>query len=119
MSEPNNILPFDTGNHASNRLSEEILIAWLDGSLSPAEQHEVEQWLADEGMESDALEGLRSLKPAETKKSVKKLNHRLRKTLLHKKHSRRKANADYFTWIAIAIVLLLAVVAYLAIRKTL
>lgn len=118
MSDANNILPSGPGDAGKQKLSEERLMAWLAGDLSHAEQHEVEQWLADEGMESDAMEGLRELKPAETKQVVNKLNSQLRKTVSNKKHKRRSRQPDQFTWVAIAIILLLAIVAYIVIRKT-
>jgi hypothetical protein len=118
MSEPTNILPNGPGNGGKEKLSEEQLMQYLDGKLPADAQHEVEQWLADEGMESDALEGLRTIKPEDTRHAVNKLNHSLRKTLLHKKHRRRPLKADYLTWIALAIILMLAVVAYIVIRKS-
>jgi ferric-dicitrate binding protein FerR (iron transport regulator) len=117
MSDPNDILSFDRGK-GNNKLSEDKLMAYLEGKLSPAEHHEVEQWLAEEGMESDALEGLRALQPTETKHSVNRLNHNLRKTLLHKKRKRRPLKTDHIAWIAILIILLLIVVGYLVIRRS-
>ena len=117
MSDPNNISSFN--NNEKPKLSEERLMAYFEGKLSPAEQHEVEQWLAEEGMESDALEGLRDLKPEETKHTVSKLNHHLRKTILSKKTKRRPLKTEQYTLVAIAIILLLIVVAYIVIRKSL
>ncbi len=118
MTEQDNILPFDDGA-PGNRLPEDKLLAYLEGKLSPAEQHEVEQWLADEGMESDAVEGLRQLNPDDTKHSVNKINHNLRKILTNKKRKRRPLNTNYLSWIAIVLILMLAVLAYIVIRKSL
>ena len=53
MSGLNDIL-----NNGKSMISQEQLIAYLEGRLSAEEQHDVELWLAEEGMESDALEGL-------------------------------------------------------------
>lgn len=117
MSDLDNILTPDPGNGGKKRLSEDKLMAYLEGTLPPAEQHEVELWLADEGMESDALEGLRKLKHNDMLHSVNKLNHHLRKTIFSKKRKRRKLGSDQFTWVAVLIILLLAIVAYLVIRK--
>ncbi len=114
MSEQDNISPFGGGK---KKLSEEKLMAYMAGKLSPAEQHEVEQWLAEEGMESDALEGLYGQNADETKHTVSRLNHDLRQTLHNKKRKRRPANNNYTSWIAIVIILMLVVVAYLVIRK--
>jgi hypothetical protein len=116
MSDKDNILP--GGSNGNGKLSEERLMAYLEGKLPPVEQHEVEQWLADEGMESDAIEGLHELKPADTRHIVGKLNHNLRKTIVNKKRKRRPLDTGQFTWVAIAIILLLVVLAYLVIRKS-
>ena len=116
MSEPNNILPFGPNNGGKDKLSEERLLAYLEGTLSPTEQHEVEMWLAEEGMESDAIEGLQALKPEETKHTINKLKHQLHKTVKGKKHNRRPLNMNLTIWIAIVVILLLTVVAYIVIR---
>src|SRR5690606_25169567 len=42
---------------------------YLEGRLSPKEQWEIELWLSEEGLESDALEGLRQMSPQESKDS--------------------------------------------------
>ncbi len=116
MSDQNNISPFDNGG--KEKLSEDILMAYLDGRLSAAEQHEVEIWLAEDGMEADALEGLKTLHPGETKQTLDKLKHGLHKTIVGGKRKRRQLRTDHITWIAIGIILLLTVVAYLVIRIT-
>lgn len=117
MSEPNNIMPLDSGSE-NKRLPEDKLLAYLEGRLTPEEQREVELFLAEEGMESDAIEGLHELKPDVTQHSVNRLNHNLRKTLLGKKRQRRTLKYDQFSWIAIVIILLLIVVAYIVVRKS-
>jgi hypothetical protein len=112
MSELNNIL-----NNGKGKLPEDKLMAYLEGKLSPEEQHEVEEWLAGEGMESDALEGLQALGPDETKKAVGKINYELRKELGARNKRRTKLIMDNkWGWLAIVIVLMLAIVCYIAIR---
>ena len=118
MSDTNNILINGPDNGGRERLGDDKLMAYLEGKLSPGEQHEVEQWLADEGMESDALEGLSALNPEDTRHTIDRLNHKLRKTLLSRKRRRRPLKTDYQGWIAIAVILLLAVLAYIVIRKS-
>jgi anti-sigma factor RsiW len=115
MSDQDNISLFGPGKGGKKPLSEEKLMAYLEGKLSAAEQHDVEEWLADEGMESDALEGLSTLRTGEAHQSVNRLNHRLRKTM-HSKRKRRQLKTGHFTSIAIAIILLLAVVGYILVR---
>ena len=116
MNDQNNISPFGPGSGGKDKLSEEKLMAYLEGKLSPAEQHDIELWLSEEGMEGDAIEGLKTLKPGETNHSVNRLKHELRKTMTGKKRKRRPLRPDYLTWIAVAVILLLVVAAYFVIR---
>ena len=112
MSDLNDIL-----SNGKGKLPEDKLMAYLEGKLSLEEQHEVEKWLAAEGMESDALEGLQALEPGETKKAVGKINYELRKELGARNKRRTKHIKDNkWSWLAILIVLMLASVCYIAIR---
>lgn len=113
MSDHNYISPLGPGK---GKLPQEKLLAYLEGKLPPDEQHEVEQWISEEGMESDALDGLRQMPATERGQSISKLNHRLRKSLMHKTRKRRKLKTDYNVLAAVFIILLLAVIAYLVIR---
>lgn len=115
MSEEQHI-PHLGGAEKKRALSEDKLMAYLEGRLAPAEQHEVEQWLAEEGMESDAIDGLAALNTTERKDSVNRLNHALRKQLRHKKSRRRKAKTELNTIVAIFLILLLVVAGYLYIK---
>jgi anti-sigma factor RsiW len=117
MTDEHNILSPGNGR-GRQKLPEEKLMAYLEGKLSAAEQHEVEQWLADEGMESDAVDGLLSINPAETRQSVIRLNNSLRKSLHDRKRRRKPLQTELLTWFAVALILLLAVVAYIVIRKS-
>jgi hypothetical protein len=116
MSEQDNISFLGPGKGGKKPLSEDKLLAYLEGKLSADEQHEVEEWLSDEGMESDALDGFAALKPEEARNSVNKLNHRLHKTLHQKKPKRRTLKTQLNTTIAIAIILLLVVLGYILVR---
>ncbi len=113
MSDQEHISPLRPGK---GKLAEDRLMAYLEGKLSPAEQHEVERWLSEEGMESDAIEGLQAMRPADTRHSVDRLNHRLRRSLNRKGHKRKKLRTDVNVVAAILIILLLAVVAYIVIK---
>lgn len=114
MSEINNIPPFDRN---PGRLSEEKLLAYLEGKLSPAEQREVELLLSEEGMESDAIDGLQSMKPMELRQSVTRLDKKLRSQLSGKKRRRRHSKPDVMQLvIAVIVILLLAALAYAVTR---
>ena len=116
MSDQKYISPFGPNDGGKEKLSEDKLMAYLEGKLPPSEQHDIEHWLSEEGMESDAIEGLRTIKTGDTIHTVNKLKHELRKIITAKKHKRRPLKTDHFTWMAIAIILLLAVVAYIVIK---
>ena len=106
----------DIWSNNEGRLPEDRLMAYLEGKLSPEEQHEVERWLAEEGMESDALEGLKTLEPGETKKIAHRLNYNLRNELAGKKRRSKQIADNQWSWLAVLIILLLAVAAYMVIR---
>jgi anti-sigma factor RsiW len=116
MSELKNILNSGEGKQPS----EEKLLAYLEGRLSPEEQHEVELYLAEEGMESDAMEGLKQLPSEDTKATVSKLNWQLRQQLQKKAHRRRQPiRENKLAWAAVAFILLLCVLAYVVLHLSL
>jgi ferric-dicitrate binding protein FerR (iron transport regulator) len=117
MSYINDIFEADDTGKSRKPLSEKQLLAYFEGQMSVEERHRVEEWLAGDGMESDALEGLRELSPQDTKASIEKINFHLRKKIKEKKRARRLLRTDQVTLLAVCIILLLAVVAYLVLRK--
>lgn len=115
MSELN-----DIWNSGKGRLSEDKLVAYMEGRLSPEEQHEVEAWLSEEGMEADALEGLKELPVKETKDAVSRLNYTLHQKLNKKNRRRSKHIKDNnWAWIAVVVILLLCVVGYIVLKYSL
>jgi len=116
MSDLNDILSPGAGSNKKQPLSEDKLMAYLEGKLPAQEQHEVEQWLADEGMESDAVEGLNTIAPMETKTMVDKLNHTLGKATKKTKKRRKPLKTNELTIIAIAMILMLAVIAFVILK---
>jgi anti-sigma factor RsiW len=116
MSSGSDITPFGRQGTENEKLSEDKLMAYLEGKLPPSEQHNVEQWLSEEGMESDALEGLRSLRPEDTLHAVDRLKHGLRKKLTGKRHKRKALITNPVTFVAIVVILLLAAIAYIVLR---
>jgi ferric-dicitrate binding protein FerR (iron transport regulator) len=104
-------------NDGKGKLPEDKLLAYLEGKLSPEEQHEVEAWMAEEGMGTDALEGLTQLPAGEAKEMVSRLNHNLRTELTTKERRRKKPIKDNpLAWLAVIIILLLCIAAYIVIR---
>lgn len=125
MSDKDEILNGTHGQDPKSKISldaqgvrpgDDMLMDYLAGDLTPEEQHEIEQWLSDEGLESDAVEGLQLMNAGEARHSVHRINHQLRKNLHGRKDKRRKVKNDQTTIIAIGVILLLAVIAWLVIR---
>ena len=112
MSDLNDIL-----NNGKGVITQEQLIAYLEGRLSAEERHDVELWLAEEGMESDALEGLKDMPAEETKQAIFKLNYSLRNQLSGKKKKRREPlDQNVLAWVAIIVILVFCVVGYVVFK---
>jgi len=108
----------DIWNDAEGQeLSEEQMLAWLEGRLSPGEQHALEAKLAAEGMDSDALEGLQALGADDTKQLQRRLNLELNQNLKRKKRRRREGPGNQrWTTIAIFVILVLAILGFVLIQ---
>lgn len=96
------------------------LMDYLNGKLSASEQHEVERWMMENPFEAEAWEGLqqyggkKNLQP-----TVEQLNKQLKKYLNEKKQKRRsKLDAsNFWVYLAVLLILALAVIVYFIIRK--
>jgi anti-sigma factor RsiW len=110
MSDHTDIWNPDGGGH--DALSEEQLLAYLEGRMSDAERRSVEEALSNEGMESDALEGLHALSSEETQSLKHRLNADLQHALHKKRHTRRGITSQRWTMIAILVILMLALLSY-------
>jgi len=103
-------------------IDQETLMQYLQGKLSPQQQHEVEKKMMDNDFSADALDGLQEFK---NKKNISllvdQLNTDLKKRTEKKKRSREKLqlNLDSNLIIAIVIILLLIIISYLIIHKQL
>lgn len=93
-------------------LSEEQLLAYLEGRLSPEAAREVEAALAEEGLESDAVEGLKEVDAAEVKRMSAQLNHELHRQIRSGKRVRRRGMDNKWAVIAVLVILLLAALGY-------
>lgn len=113
MADEKDILKKEDG-----KLPEDKLMAYFEGKLSPEEQHEVEHWLAEEGMEADALEGLQAIPVNEAKAASLSINHQLSKELSKKKRKRKTSviKTNSWAWVAVVIILLLAILAFTILR---
>ncbi len=110
MSDLNKI--WSDGAEQRSPLTEAQLLAYLEGRLPEQERRRIEELLAEDGPESDALEGLRELSVEETRSMRQSLNLNLQKTLHKKRRRRRGMTEQRWTWLAIGVILLLAIVCY-------
>lgn len=103
----------DISNNGRDKIPPEKLQAYIEGRLSAEEQRDIERRLSEEGMESDALEGLQHLTADETSGSVSKLNFELNRFIRKdKRKSNTIAKNNYWGLVAIVLILLLCLAAY-------
>lgn len=107
-------------SNSNKDIDNQKLMDYISGKLSGKDKHEVEQWMIDNNFESEALEGLQTIK---SKKDldlyVTELNKELNKYLQIKKQRRDKKKIKEIPWsyLAIVVVLILIIIAYLVIQK--
>lgn len=107
-------------SNSNKDIDNQKLMDYISGKLSGKEKHEVEQWMIDNNFESEALEGLQTIKDKkELEVYVRQLNKELNKYLHQKKHRRNSKKIKEIPWayLAIVIVLLLIIIAYLVIQE--
>lgn len=107
-------------SNSNKDIDNQKLMDYISGKLSHQDKHEVEQWMIDNNFESEALEGLQSLKDKKhLQLYVDQLNKELNKYLQQKKQrrDRRKIKEIPWSYLSIALVLMLIVIAYFIIQR--
>lgn len=94
-------------------LSDEQLMAYLEGRLAGPERRDIEELLSSEGMESDAIEGLQALSAAEAHRMRARLLARLWKRVGRRHRIRRKRGMNQAGIIAVAVLLVLLIACFL------
>lgn len=110
----------DILSNLNAEVDQETLLKYLQGHLSSEEQHEVEKNLLDDAFEADAVEGLQTMQNKQQISSlVEQLNRDLKKKTTRKKGWKRKREVKLEPWLLLAIILilLLAVVAFVVIYR--
>jgi hypothetical protein len=110
----------DILSHLGKNIDQETLLLYLQGKLSPEQQHEVEKNLMDGDFETEALEGLQTVEDQKALPHiVEQLNRNLKKKTTRKKIWKKapELKDDPWLWIAILIILLLIVICYVVIHK--
>jgi hypothetical protein len=110
----------DILSHLNPDIDPETLLLYLQGKLTEQEQHELEKGMLDSDFDADALDGLEQFKDKKNiSLLVDQLNSDLKKRTDKKKRFREKLKLRLEPWLlaAIIIILLLAVISYIIVRK--
>ena len=107
-------------SNLNNEIEQDKLLDYLNKKLPAAEAHEVEKQMADDEFMNDAVEGLEKFNnKKDLSLYVQQLNHGLQKQLEKKNKRKEKRKLKEQPWVYFAIILLLvmAVVCYIVIKK--
>ena len=107
-------------SNSNKDIDNQQLMDYLSGNLSGDALHEVERSMAGDEFLNDAVEGLQQLKrPKDMQAYVDQLNASMQKSLEKKKtrRLRRRLKDEPWTYLAVILVLVLCVLAYIVIRK--
>ena len=96
-------------------LQDEWLLKYQEGTLQPEEEHLVEQWLATQTPESEAIEGLKTLKKGQARHMQHSLHASINKTIKNKRNKRTHP-PQYITTYAVILVLLLACIGFIILK---
>ena|SRR5215210_746987 len=113
MEDLTNILQDD------DELNEDKLKKYLEGNISEQERYEIEKQMADSDFVNDAVEGLQTISNKQKlDEYVNHLNKDLHQYLATKKQVKEKRKIKDLSWIIIAVIviLLLCILAYMVIR---
>ena len=115
MSDLFNIL-----SNSNKDIDNQKLMDYLAGKLSGDDMHQVEQWMSENDFVNEAIEGLQSVnEPEQVPLYIQKLNTNLSKQLAQKPKRRTykvQINLTYAI-IAVLIILMLAVLAYMVLWR--
>lgn len=97
---------------------EQLLLKYLQGKLSPEEQHAVESMMNDSDFEQDALDGLEQFEQQQLPVYVQEINSHLEKKLKQKPGRRKRRPLPSMAWIYLTlfIILSLLILSYIIIH---
>jgi anti-sigma factor RsiW len=107
-------------SNSNKDIDNQKLMDYLAGKLSEQERHEVEKWMIDNEFASEAVEGLQHFSGKKNLEGyVDQLNKELNKYIQQKKDRREKRKIREYPWtyIAIAFILIIVIVAYIVIKR--
>jgi hypothetical protein len=107
-------------SNSNKDIDNQKLMDYISGKLSGKDKHEVEQWMVDNNFENEALDGLHIVKDKKDLETyVNQLNKELNQYLQQKKQRRDRKKIKEIPWsyLAIVLVLLLIIIAYVVIQR--
>jgi hypothetical protein len=110
----------DILSHLNTEVDQATLLRYLQGQLTPEEQHEVEKRIIEDDFDTEALEGLEQIKNSQhLTLLVEQLNRDLKKKTEIRKEARSKweLKSDPSLWIAVTVILLLLVISYFILHR--
>ena len=110
----------DILSNLNKDIEQEKLLQYLNSGMTDKEQHDFEKDLNNDEFASDAVEGLEQMESTKDLKSmVEQMNMQLKAEIIkkNKRRKRRKPLEQPWTYYAILIVLLLAILTYIVIRR--
>ncbi len=109
-------------SNSNKDIDNQKLMDYLSGKLSAEEKYEIEKQMADSDFVNDAVEGLEDVKnKKDLSLFVEQLNTTLHKQLEKKKKRKQKRALKDHPWLYVAIILLLllSIISYIVIKKSL
>jgi len=106
-------------SNSNKDIDNQKLMDYLSGHLNEQEKHEVEAWMLENDFANDAVEGLEQVHNSRhIQAMVEQLNNDLHKKLQQKNAKKEKRKLKEYPWIYIAVILILAlaVLAYYVIH---
>ncbi|HZF65876.1 MAG TPA: hypothetical protein VEZ55_15380 [Chitinophagaceae bacterium] len=109
----------DILSNLSTDVDQETLLLYLQGQLSPEQQHDLEKELLQNEFAADAMEGLKQVNDVQRMQLILDgLNRDLKKNTARKKASKEKLQMKQEPWVLISVVilLLLIIISYVVIH---
>lgn len=110
----------DILSNSNKDIDNQQLMDYLSHHLSQADTHELEKSMAEDDFINDAVEGLQEIKPTKNLQLyAEQLNKDLQKQTAKNKNRRvkRRIKDQPYTYFAIILILLLAVICYIVLKR--
>ena len=107
-------------SNSNKDIDNQKLMDYLSGKLHDQEKNEVERWIASNDFSEEAMEGLQQFKdPQALQAYVSILHKHLQSQLQQKRENRKRRKIKEAPWLYLSafLILLLAIIAYLIIKK--